>query len=92
MAPIFSRDALRLCVPVFQDQRHGYGSDYVWSWLLGAARNRIAIIDRVGVTHTRPQTVEFDPGTVAREELCLLSSYGVRPKGEEYGYLRDVAV
>ncbi len=89
MAPLFTREALRLCVPVFQDQRHGYGIDYVWSWLLGAARDRMAIVDAVGVVHTRPQTTAYDPAANAREEQMLLAMYGVTPRVEEYGHLRD---
>ncbi len=89
MAPLFTREALALCAPVFQNQRHGYGVDYVWSWLLGAARNRMAVIDKIGILHTRPQTTAFDPCANAREEQALLSMYGVSPWVEEYGYLLD---
>ncbi len=90
MAPVFTNRALRLCAPVFQGQRHGYGIDYVWPWLLGAPRSRMAVIDKVGVLHLRAQTKAYDAGTVWREEELLLGLYGVRRRVEEFGFIADV--
>lgn len=54
MAPIFSREGLRACAETFASGASGWGLDYVWSAMLGEPRDRIAIIDAVPVTHTRP--------------------------------------
>lgn len=55
MCPIFSRGALRACVETFRDGFSSFGLDNIWPKLLGEPRDRIAVIDAVAMTHTRPQ-------------------------------------
>lgn len=56
MGPIFSREALRLLHPTFEQSKTGWGLDYLWLDLLDRAGhgNRIGILDAVTMTHTRP--------------------------------------
>lgn len=55
MAPIFSRAALRLCAPTFDESRSGWGLDWIWPTLCErAGLGRIAVIDATPVRHTRP--------------------------------------
>lgn len=56
MGPVFSRDALSLLHPTFDQSRTGWGLDYVWPHLLAESgfTARIGIIDAVSMTHTRP--------------------------------------
>ena len=55
MAPLFSRAALRVCMPTFDESRSGWGLDWVWPTLCDRAHlGRIAVIDATPVRHTRP--------------------------------------
>jgi hypothetical protein len=55
MAPLFSRDALRVCAPTFAESQSGWGLDWLWPQLCeGAGLDRIAVIDATPVRHTRP--------------------------------------
>jgi hypothetical protein len=55
MAPLFSRDALRLCAPTFEESRSGWGLDWVWPTLCErAGLGRMAVVDATPVRHTRP--------------------------------------
>ena len=87
MMPIFSVEALRLCAPTFRHAGVGWGLDLVWPALLGSPADRMAVIDLIAVTHTRPIGGDydgFDPQGELRE-LPLL--YGVTHAMREYGGL-----
>ena len=85
MAPCFSRDALELCIPVFERQVLGWGADHVWSRLIGPPHGRIAIIDAVPMMHTRPLASLYSWDTAKAEEQVLLNAYGLREEIMEYG-------
>ncbi|NDY92349.1 DUF707 domain-containing protein [Ideonella livida] len=54
MAPIFSRAALKACLPTFTESRSGWGLDFVWPQLAARGSQRaIAVIDATPVRHTR---------------------------------------
>ncbi len=55
MAPLFSRAALRTCLPSFDESPSGWGLDYVWPRMIRAGPRQIAILDGTPVVHTRPQ-------------------------------------
>jgi len=82
MAPIFSRDALRVCRPTFAESRSGWGLDWLWPTLCAdAGLDRIAVIDATPVRHTRPvggelyrNNPDLDPRGEARR---LLDRYGI---------------
>lgn len=54
MVPCFDHDFLLRCLPTMGDNLSGFGLDFLWPRMLEATPNRIAIIDEVAVTHTRP--------------------------------------
>lgn len=53
MVPVFSFEALLKCYPTFSESFSGWGTDLVWPKILGYPKDRIAIIDKVSVKHTR---------------------------------------
>jgi hypothetical protein len=54
MVPCFDHDFLLRCLPTMGANLSGFGLDFVWPKMLEATPERIAIIDEVAVTHTRP--------------------------------------
>jgi hypothetical protein len=52
MCPVFSRDALRVVRCTFRDTISGWGIDWAWTRLVDC--RRLAVVDAVGVCHTRP--------------------------------------
>jgi hypothetical protein len=55
MAPLFSREALRVCAPSFAESPSGWGLDWLWPRLCREAGiGRLAVIDATPVCHTRP--------------------------------------
>ena len=82
MAPLFSRDALRLCAPTFDESRSGWGLDWVWPTLCErAGAGRIAVIDATPVRHTRPVGGELyrrNPDIVPRADAKrVIEKYGL---------------
>ena len=83
MAPIFSREALRLCAPSFGESRSGWGLDWLWPQLCReAGLDRSAVIDATPGRHTRPcggelyrRNPELDPREDARH---VLRKYGLQ--------------
>jgi hypothetical protein len=93
MAPVFSREALAMLHPTFLESRTGWGLDYLWPCLLsqGGLGAKIAVIDAVSMTHTRPvgggdiYQGEVDPGAA---DLARLS--GLYPAANiDSKYQRD---
>lgn len=85
MAPCFSRDFLREMLPTFNENLSGWGLDLLWPSRI-ADGSRIAIIDAVGVCHTRPvggpnyQHLR-NGGKDPRQEMGeLLVKYGLTPQ------------
>jgi hypothetical protein len=76
MCPIFSNRALAICIGSFRDSVSGFGLDHLWPALLGGPRARMAVIDAVGVVHTRPMGVNYDVRKANAEEQAVLASYG----------------
>jgi hypothetical protein len=54
MVPCFRADFLRTVMPTFAPYIIGSGLDWVWPLLAGPEPLRVAILDQVPVTHTRP--------------------------------------
>ncbi len=52
MCPLFTHGALQRVSPTFVESRSGWGLDVIWPRFFAA--NEVAIIDAVGVEHTRP--------------------------------------
>ena len=75
MCPIFSSRALRICRGTFRDSVSGFGLDHIWPSLLGGGPSRTAVIDAVGVIHTRPFGQNYDIRSALVEEAALLNAY-----------------
>lgn len=99
MAPMFSRAALRVCAPSFEESTSGWGLDWLWPELCReAGLDRLAVIDATPVCHTRPcggelysRHPEMDPVADARR---VLLKYGLRDvsavaKYSTYGRVRE---
>jgi hypothetical protein len=54
MCPIFSARALSICYPSFGESVSGWGINHIWPKWLAKHRGRLAIIDSISVTHTKP--------------------------------------
>lgn len=54
MAPCMRRDVLRKMLPFMQDNKTGFGLDFVWARLEEDNLYRAAILDEVTIRHTRP--------------------------------------
>lgn len=76
MCPLFSRNALRLCLPTFNGSISGWGLDLIWPCLLGRVHTRMAIIDDVAVAHTRPGGQNYDVSKAAEEMEKIMALYG----------------
>lgn len=93
MAPAFSGRALATCLEGFSDNVSGLGMDLAWSTMLGRPRDRIAVIDAIGMAHTRPVGVAPDvwwaklgltlEGEVSR--ICERRGVAHPYRMEEYG-------
>jgi hypothetical protein len=54
MVPCFKATLLVRCLPTLIRYISGWGLDWVWPRLADAEARKVAIIDRIAVTHTRP--------------------------------------
>jgi hypothetical protein len=91
IAPIFSNAALRLCLPSFQGVKTGYGLDHIWPKLLGEPRDRIAMLDDIVVTHTRPgnsPTSSYNYEAALDEGWRLQQRYSAGWRTVEFGGVR----
>ena len=83
MVPCFKRDFLLRCLPSLSETLSGSGLDFVWPHFAGAQARRVAIVDAVAVTHTRPigaANYSFlrERNITAREEYQrLLAAYHI---------------
>lgn len=95
MAPLFSRDALKLCLESFVGNRSSWGVDSVWSKLLDYAEDKMIVFDSVIMKHTLPvgggelyQKIGVSPHD---EWNAITEKYGARKQNyREYGRLLKV--
>jgi hypothetical protein len=92
MAAIFSKEALRTCLPTFERSQFGWGIDVLWPLLLGRSDSRVAVIDRVAIRHTRPVGATYDGGVAKVEGDRFLEEYGCRTRYIELGSLRGSTI
>jgi hypothetical protein len=85
MVPIFSREALKLCVASFKDSVSGFGLDNAWPKLLGEPLDRIAIIDKVPVAHMRAPGVNYRVEDAIAEGNALQQRFDAPSHVVEYG-------
>ncbi len=85
MAPFFSRDALEACVGTFATSASGFGIDNVWPKLLGEPTDRIAVVDRVSILHTRPMASTYDLAAAVEEGNAVQRRYNAPSRVVEHG-------
>lgn len=54
MCPCFSKNAFKVCSSSFLETKSNWGIEWLWPKLLGYPEDKIAIVDAVTATHTRP--------------------------------------
>lgn len=83
MMPLFSAEALEICLPTFTENYSGYGLDYWWPRFL--AGHKIGVIDSCVATHTRAQSSagwKLPNGKGPMQELReLMDKYDLRSLG-----------
>jgi hypothetical protein len=86
LAPLFDLESLLKIYKTFDLNYSSWGYDYLWSYLLDYPKDKIAIIDDIVMTHTKPvgQNYSRFPVTPWEEMNELLYSY--RIKKEEINY------
>jgi hypothetical protein len=86
MVPIFSPEALRICLSTFNKNISGWGLDFIWPKLLGYPKKKIAVLDITPVRHTRRHgggdlykniKSHYKINVYANNELAILDKYGV---------------
>ncbi|MDA8329101.1 MAG: DUF707 domain-containing protein [Betaproteobacteria bacterium] len=87
MCPLFSREGLQICHPVFNGSISGWGLDYIWPHLLGGVSSKVAIIDDVIVVHTRPVGGNYDRGNAIIEDIKLRELYAIPTNTDDCGGL-----
>ncbi|NLH83742.1 MAG: DUF707 domain-containing protein [Phyllobacteriaceae bacterium] len=85
MCPVFSAEALTACLDTFPTTLTSWGLDVVWPSLVGAGGTRIAIVDAVTVTHTRPVGGGYDMSSAFGEMNALLAAWGKKLAPVVYG-------
>lgn len=76
MVPLFSRDALRACLPSFDLTQSAFGIDYTWPRICGTRPEQVGIVDEVAVLHTRPTGKNYDINAAYREGDEVSARYG----------------
>ncbi|WP_144240405.1 hypothetical protein [Sphingobium indicum] len=77
MCPMLSQELLQICLPAFRGTKQAFCLDHVWGGLQGRVPGRIAIIDDVVVTHTRPMGVSYSGEQAMDEGNRLAALYGI---------------
>jgi len=75
MCPIFTRQALQICIGSMRDVESGYGLDHLWPAFLGYPKGRIGIIDAMAVQHTRPIGATYDMRSAVNEQTAVHIAY-----------------
>lgn len=97
MAPLFSRNALKACIPSFIDSLSSWGMDSVWPKLLGYPENKLIVFDSIMMKHTLPvgggelyNKLGVDPHV---EWHAITNKYGAKLHNyKEYGRLKFLHV
>lgn len=85
MCPVFTSGALRACLPSFPVAAMGFGLDNVWPKLIGEPPNRIAIIDRTPVLHSRPLASGYDLAAAVENGNALQRMFNAPSRVLEFG-------
>lgn len=82
LAPLFKTEILLKIKDTFLDNYSGHGLDFVWSKILNYPENKIAVIDKIVMTHTKPIGVNYNRFKIPiQEELKnTMLKYDLDPK------------
>ena len=80
-APLFSLESLLKLYHSFDFNDSSWGFDYYWPFKLGYPKDKIAILDKVTMTHTNPVGGNYDrfPTHPSIEMDELLTKYNINP-------------
>lgn len=88
LAPLMNLETLMLCKDTFDENYSGWGYDFLWPYLLNYPKNKIAIIDSVIMTHTKPVGTDYSrfPTHPSLESEQMLSRLApdLIPEQKEY--------
>lgn len=86
LAPLFSIDCLFKIYETFDLNFSSWGYDFLWPSILGYPKNKIAIIDDIIMTHTKPIGQDYSrfPICPSIELSELLSSYNLTEEKINY--------
>jgi hypothetical protein len=91
MASLFSVEALLKLYNTFDLIYSGWGYDYLWPYLLGYPKDKIAIIDDIVMDHTKPvggtYSKERFPVPPHEEMNMLLQKYEIYPSQVNYSFI-----
>ena len=88
LAPLMSLETLLLCKDTFDENYSGWGYDFLWPYLLNYPKDKIAIIDSIVMTHTKPVGTDYSrfpvhPSVESQEMLNRLAP-DLIPEQKEY--------
>lgn len=80
LAPLMSLDTLLTLKNTFRINYSGWGYDYLWPYLLGYPKDKIAIIDALQMRHTKPVGTDYSrfPKHPKKEMKELIKAYSPR--------------
>jgi hypothetical protein len=88
MAPMFRTDVLLKVYETFDLNKSGWGYDFLWPFLLRYPKDKIAIIDKIEITHTNPVGGNYSeqrfPVSPSDEMNALLNKFYITPIQVEY--------
>jgi hypothetical protein len=89
LAPLFNQETLLKIYNTFDLNYSSWGYDYLWPYLLGYPQNKIAIIDDIVMTHTKPVGQNYVRFSKApwEEMNDLLYSYNIKKEETTYFHL-----
>lgn len=87
MIPCFSRKAIKAVLETFNANNSGWGIEWHWSIIINSNKRDMAIIDDIGVVHTRPITTNRTENF--KEYHSYIAKYNLLTKYDIYEKIID---
>jgi hypothetical protein len=89
LAPLFSLETLLKVYSTFDENYSSYGYDFLWPHMLNQPQDKIAIIDDIIMTHTKPVGQGYDRFFISpgKELELLLQKYNLQTKTINYSQI-----
>ena len=89
LAPMFDLDSLLKVYKIFDENYSSWGFDYLWAYLLNYPQDKIAIIDDIIMTHTKPVGQDYShfPKQPWDEMVELLYKYNINKQEITYSQI-----